>query len=287
MWFLIKQGLKGFKHSKISLFLNIGMLTILLYTIGISIILGYNLLYVVKNVQNQFVIKIYLDPTLQEKEIQELIGILKKDEMIYSVTYISPEEGIKQLSAFLNTDLEGILDENPLPPVLNCTINELYLSPSFVEKFISRWKKDKRILDIDFPEKKLKIFEQRGLPMVLGIFIFMMMMFIFSVMLVNYTIRNSILAREKEILLTRLLGGTHFYIRFPLFVEGAIVGTLASGVVILMLIATRYIFDIIDISFIPFWNELYVFILAVGLLIGTLGSQLAVKQYLYADEEML
>lgn len=285
--FLVKQGLSGFKNSRLTISLIIMALTAFLYLNGLMAIVGYNLIDVVKNIQKQITIKIFVDPTVSESDLKKISNELASDPIIASIKYISPENGLKELSNFLGENMIKMLDENPLPPVFELEINELYLSDRLISEFVKNLKKNSWLLSIDYPKKKLQLYEKYGLSLFLIVVLASAFFFFVSVALVNSTIRVSIKDRQKEIILTRLLGGTNYYIRFPLFVEGVIVGTIASLTTILLLIITRYISQLFDLNFLPFWKELYWYVLVLGLFIGMVGSQIAVKKYIYMDEEML
>ncbi len=262
-------------------------ISVFLYFFSASIILGYNVLIFTKNVQNQFTLKIYLDPTLKEKQLQQLLKRIQGMESIQSVEYVSPDEGLNQLSLFLNTNLKSILKTNPLPGLFKCKLHEYYLSTEDVKKVSRKIRDLKGVLSIEFPFEKLKILESYGLPIGLISILMMILIFFVSVVLVHFTIRVVIEGRQKEILLTRLLGGTHFYIRFPLLVEGIAVGLISSCIVIVLIHMTRMISSALDFHLFREWDLLYLGVLGTGILMGILGSQIAVKKFLYMDEEML
>lgn len=287
MWFWIKQGLRGIKAARVTVFLNILMLFIVLYMSGISVIVGYNLLHGIKNLQDRFIIKIYLNPALSEQEAEKLMAEIRQQGVMGKVHLISPEEGLKILNEYLGANLSDILDENPLPYVIEGTISQFYLNESNLVPMIQKWEKDERILHIDVPYTLLRLLETYGYPLFLGILVFLIFVLAVSVKLVRYTIFISVKDREKEIMLTRLLGGTAFHVRMPILIEGLLIGMISGLMVVFALSFTHSFLQYFQLAILPFWKELYLIIFLIALFTGIFGSQVAVRKFVYGDEEML
>ncbi|MAZ53062.1 MAG: hypothetical protein CMO31_03490 [Trueperaceae bacterium] len=103
------------------------------------------------------------------------------------------------------------------------------------------------------------------------------------------SIRAAIAARGEEIEVMRLVGATRRFIRAPFLVEGFLLG-LFSSVVTLSLIVPSYLFVIdrltVTFPFVPLvrdslqLSQVAALITALALLIGLVGSTIAVSQYL-------
>lgn len=103
------------------------------------------------------------------------------------------------------------------------------------------------------------------------------------------SIRAAISARREEIEVMRLVGATRRFIRAPFLVEGFLLG-LFSSVVTLALIVPGYLFIIdrltVTFPFVPLvrdsllLSQVAALITALALLVGLVGSTIAVSQYL-------
>jgi len=101
-----------------------------------------------------------------------------------------------------------------------------------------------------------------------------------AVITIGATIRVSLLAREQEISIMRLVGATDAFVRAPFLIDGFIKGVL-GGLLALLLIWVAY--RVIDTRFIKlvFFDERLVFAgLAAGALIGIAGSATSVWRHL-------
>lgn len=109
-----------------------------------------------------------------------------------------------------------------------------------------------------------------------------------TVFMVSYTIRLTILGRQAELELLRLVGATNNYIRTPFLIEGVLQGILGSTVGIISLytlfqwIKLRFsgpgILTIFEFSF--FQGPTVATIIFISVLLCTVGSYLSMQKFL-------
>lgn len=112
-----------------------------------------------------------------------------------------------------------------------------------------------------------------------------------AVFLISNTIRMTILSRQREIQIMRLVGAKNGYIRWPFFIEGAWVGVLGA-IIPSILIAFLYRIGYVGLqkslaqeelyllnphTFVP---ELILFMVVVGVVIGSIGSIVSMRRFL-------
>ena len=101
-----------------------------------------------------------------------------------------------------------------------------------------------------------------------------------SIIIIGATIRVSVLAREKEISIMRLVGATDGFVRAPFLIDGFVKGILGG---LLALLLTWIAYRAIDTRFIRlvfFDPRLVVIGILCGALIGVLGSATSVWSHL-------
>ena len=123
---------------------------------------------------------------------------------------------------------------------------------------------------------------------VIAVILVIMLTFV-AFVFINNTIRLAISARRREIAIMRLVGASNGFIRGPFLMEGALealIGALLSigalqlvvGVVLPRLEnSLQFLVIAVDPAIVGFT---YVVLLAVGILIGLLGSAIAMGRYL-------
>ncbi len=111
-----------------------------------------------------------------------------------------------------------------------------------------------------------------------------------SMFLISNTIRVTILARRKEIGIMKLVGATNYFIRWPFFIEGALIGLVGS----LVTSGVLYIGyssltnsvqgdPMLGLQLIPFediWVLLCGLLVGLGVLIGVWGSTVSIRKFL-------
>lgn len=114
---------------------------------------------------------------------------------------------------------------------------------------------------------------------------------IVAVLLISNTIRITIMSRATEIQIMRLVGAKNSYIRRPYLMEGAWIGALGaiipSGLIYLLY---HMVYSSLNPDFVkggismydPEWFVYAVIgtLFAVGIIIGSIGSRMAMRRYL-------
>lgn len=113
-----------------------------------------------------------------------------------------------------------------------------------------------------------------------------------SSFLITNTIKLAIYSRKREIEIMRLVGASNISIKIPFIIEGLFIGIFGSIVPILMIIfGYSSLYDFFGgelfgsalatlVSPIPFIYYVSVILLGIGIIVGMIGSYLAVRKYL-------
>ncbi|MBB5346719.1 FtsX-like permease family protein [Desulfoprunum benzoelyticum] len=109
-----------------------------------------------------------------------------------------------------------------------------------------------------------------------------------AVFMVAYTIRLTIMGRQAELELLKLVGATNNYIRTPFLLEGLVQGLLGSALGLLALyllfdwIKDRFsgpgLFNLFEFTFLPV--QTFLAIVLVSILLCTVGSFTSIQKYL-------
>jgi cell division transport system permease protein len=108
-----------------------------------------------------------------------------------------------------------------------------------------------------------------------------------SALLIANTIRLSIFSRRREIEVMKLVGATNWFVRGPFMIEGLLCGLAGSLAAVLLLALGKELvlpsilgrIEDTGVGAWPFWQNAAV-LLAVGLLLGALGSGMTLRRFL-------
>jgi cell division transport system permease protein len=113
-----------------------------------------------------------------------------------------------------------------------------------------------------------------------------------SMFLISNTIKLTIMARNREIKIMKLVGATNNFIRWPFFIEGALLGFIGS-IIPVVILAFGY-WKLLNwlqpdgnsslmLKFKPFAEISYalsLLLLGIGIIIGIWGSTISVRKFL-------
>ncbi len=267
-----------------------------LVTVFLSIlVLGGVLVFVyttnalLKEVEQKVNITVYLktDPDPSMDEVQELQTEILSWPEVKTALYVSKEDAWERLKEDFKDSPEVIesISGNPLPASFEITLND----PQTVETVASRFEGLPIVDDVSYGKdvaERLFNFTNQARNFLV---IFIVLLGVVSILLISNTIRLSIFARKREVEIMKLVGATNWFIRWPFIIEGVAVGLIgAAAAVVVVLLGNSFLvgrirdsmpFMAIPLDAVP---TLFVslVLLAVGVVIGALGSALGLRRFL-------
>jgi cell division transport system permease protein len=134
--------------------------------------------------------------------------------------------------------------------------------------------------------------EQHVIDVLQWVFLLVALVLLISAaVLILNTIRMAIFARRREVSVMKLVGATNWFIRLPFMSEGLIQGLLGSGVAAAIVYGLHEVLDKLGANTsgsvlaqmrMTGWEVLItdIVVVAIGVLIGTGGSALAISRFL-------
>lgn len=250
-------------------------------------------------VEDEVSITCYVKDDVSESDCQSYMNKLKSNADVKSVSFTTKEQALENFknSMTSNPDIIDQLDgSNPLPASINVELNDAQK----VSELAGQIEKDsdyKKLCENEsVPGNSIKygqgtverLLQVTNYLRIAGVAVVLILVFI-ALVFINNTIRLAILARRKEIAIMRLVGASNGYIRGPFLMEGALHAIIGSALAIIVielirafgLPALQNSIRFLDLS-IPGSTYFFIYISLVvfGLVIGLLGSLLAMRRYL-------
>jgi len=296
LWRTLKEGFQNFVRNGWLSVATISILTISLYLISLTFMIGITTDLLLKNVQDKINISIYFNPTVEESDIIAVKNNLQSYGEIKSIEYISREQALEEFMEMGNNDpvIKQALDEigeNPLLAslVIKANQSDQYdkindnIEKSYFKEDISRINYDKNKIIIERLNKIVIFSKEIGI--ILGsIFVLIAVLITFN------AIRITIYSHKQEFEIERLVGASNLYIRMPFIFEGIFYGFSASIVsAILLLITAKLISSFVErtisqdnvmsLYLSNFW-QIFGILFVMGILLGVLSSFIAIRRYL-------
>ncbi len=287
MFFL--DALRSLKRNKTITLASIVTVSATLFIFGIFLIVAQTVNLGVESIESKVEIKAYLSDEITSTEQENVKSIITAIEGVKDVTYESKEEAFEKFKERLgenNSILKGFSESrNPLPNSYVITLKETGAA-LLVEEALT----DVRGVEDVGNERETveKIISLAEMIRTIGIVIFVILVLV-SLFLISNTIKLTVYSRRREIGIMKFVGATNWFIRLPFIIEGMIMG-LIGGILSVVVIYFTYQVIYADVTKSTFYAELVTpqYILTnfswqfgvTGLLIGALGSFIALKRFL-------
>jgi|TARA_Y100000814_G_scaffold293479_1_gene275195 cell division transport system permease protein len=281
--YVFSQAMRAIRSNWIA-----SVATITTTTLSLTILSGFSLVSLNLNsalvaLQGELEMAVYLE---NDADITLLLDQINQWPEINEVFYINKEVALMEMIQDLPSLQQGAaLVDNPLPDTLAL---KLY-NPTQTLLISHRLRLLPGVTDVEDGSETVETFIAINYALRISGSILIVVLLASALFAIVNSIRAAIAARGEEIEVMRLVGATRRFIRAPFLVEGFLLG-LFSSVVTLSLIVPSYLFVIdrltVTFPFVPLvrdslqLSQVAALITALALLIGLVGSTIAVSQYL-------
>ena len=294
--YFFKQSLQGFARNLSTTLGSIITIFLSLFIIGLFLMGGAVIQTIVESVENEVSITAYVSDDAKESDIAAAQDYIRGLDGVASVSFTTKEQALEKFREMSSN--AAIVDElggNPLPASIDIELSD----PQKVEEVAQQIESSdqfKKVADEDNPSDSLKygqrtverLFSVTNYIRYIGLALIVLLVFI-ALVFINNTIRLAIMARRKEIAIMRLVGASNGFIRGPFLMEGALHAIIGAALAIVCIELIRNLalprlqaslaFLPIDVAPNTFLF-IYLILLVAGLIIGLIGSMLAMRRYL-------
>lgn len=285
-----RETLKSLGRNAWMSFASVSAVAVTLILVGTFLVIMMNLNHFANNIENDVVIKVLVDETASKEEQSKLETNIKGISDIASVEFSSKEKELDKIQQGFGEQGEALElrdQDNPLRDVFVVKAKEPQDTAKIakqIDQFDSAYKVNYGKEEVKKLFKGLNIARNIGIALIIGL--------IFTAMfLISNTIKITIFARRHEIEIMKLVGATNWFIRWPFFMEGLMLGTFGAVIPIVILIfaynslytwAAPQVADSFAqlLPFNPFVWQVSLILLLIGALIGVWGSLMSVRKFL-------
>ena len=175
-----------------------------------------------------------------EDEAMEYVSDLDAKPFIKSTTFVSREQGAKEMTDLLGEDFLNVFEAAPIPVSVDVTLKADYVSSDSLEVVKNEIMKSPLVDEVVYQQSLVDKLNTnlRKISMVLGVFI-VLLLFI-SFVLINNTVRLNVFSRRFTIHTMRLVGATKSFIRAPFLVQAVFQGLFSALLATLMLVGILF-----------------------------------------------
>jgi cell division transport system permease protein len=269
------------RKSKTNYLSQILVIALMLFVLGLFANIIYHSYVLSNTLKSMQYLRIELK---NDANIAEITTNLSKNKIIKKVEFISKDKGLELLKSSTNTDPTAMLDENPLPNIMNAYLQPT-ATPLDIEKEVYDMNLIEGIAGIDYKKSDSKLLDSFITKSTWVLLILISVLLVISLFIIDSTVRLAIFSRRLSIRSMQLIGATNGFIRKPYLLRALLNGFI-SGLIAVFFIALIYasieyyyptlnlLKDIIQLSIIA------VTIILIGILFTFISTFFSLRKYL-------
>ena len=264
------ESIKSLKRNGWMTVASVSAVTITLTLVGVFMAVIMNATKLAQDIEGNVDVSVFVDIGTKDEEMKKLEKELNDLDHVKKVEFSSKEQELKKIQNEMGDSwklFEG--DNNPLYDVYVVSATD----PSYTKQVAEEAADLKNVSRSDY-----------------GLVAAALLLFV-AMFLISNTIRITILSRQREIQIMRLVGAKNGYIRWPFFLEGGWIGLI--GAILPILIITfgyAWFFQLINPSLLRSHYSLIhpqnivwkinLLMVGIGVIIGSLGSIISMRRFL-------
>ena len=292
--YYFKQAFSSFFRNGFMTLASLVTVTSCLFLFSAFLLFGFNADYIGDQIQSQCQIVAYVDVSCTEAEAMRAYNQISVLPNVGEVTLETKDEALENFRQMLGTNaiaVENIDNTGFLRYSIYISMNDL----AKTEELVAEVQKVEHIAEVknraDVVTKVLRFttFVNRA-----SLAVMLLLTFI-SIFIISNTIKLAVHSHRKEIHIMKFVGATDRFIRWPFVLEGMLVGIISSAISLgLSLWGYHSLIKLVDNNF-PIVKLYYLAstvwimplvwivvgsVLLFGILMGMIGSAIAVRRHL-------
>ncbi len=263
--------------------------TITLLVVSITLVIAGNINNTTKNLEKELTIIVYLEKSSTEEDVTRIKTAIEEMDEVATVSYKSKDEWKLEMSQY-NSSFGTVFEnyeDNPLLDSFTVTVKDAKNLAVTTESI----KKIEKVDTANYGESAIDTIVSVFDIVEKATLVIMIALIFVTAFLITNTIKLTIYSRRSEIEIMRLVGASNIAIKMPFVIEGFLIGVIGSLIPVIVTIYGYIIaYEKLDghiltdilrlIEPTPFIFYSSLLVVALGAVIGMLGSLNAVRKYL-------
>ncbi|MFC1571902.1 permease-like cell division protein FtsX [Candidatus Margulisiibacteriota bacterium] len=288
--FFIIEALRSFRRGALMSLVAIGTISVSLVVFGLFLLLVINLGNIVGAVSSRMDIAAYVEKNLSLESAGALQVKLAQIPGVEKVKFTSRTEAWKRFKQDFGSklNLDEIIADNPLPHTFAVKVR----TPDQLSSVAKQISKIETVSEVRYSGKLIDQIKALLDAVRIGGTALVILISLATLLIVVNTVRLTVLARETDIYIMKLVGATNTFVKWPFIIEGVLIGVL-GGLVSFFVLRFSYVAVSTRISralpFLPLVSNgrlltfIYVAMIAGGTALGMLGAYISVSKVLKAE----
>ena len=286
--YFVKETYKSIRRNGFMRFASISTVAVSLLVLGMFLMIFLNTNNLAQYLESQVQVSVYMQDSATAKELASVKDKLTKMPGVVKVTQVSKQQALERFKKRLGDQqqlLTSLGKENPFPNSFEIQVD----SPERIKVLTPQIGQLPKVETAKFGQEVVEHLFQLTKILRFGGIILVVFLAMATLFIISNTIRLTVFARRKEVIIMKHVGATDWFIRWPFLLEGMTLGF--CGAVVASLFINSIYSGLLErihatLAFLPLLPTypllLYVdvFLLVAGTGIGALGSYISLRKFL-------
>ena len=286
--YFVKETYKSIRRNGFMSFASISTVAVSLLVLGMFLMIFLNTNNLAQYLESQVQVSVYMQDNATGQELAAVKEKLTKMPGVVKVTQVSKTEALARFKKRLGDQdqlLNSLGKENPFPNSFEVQVD----NPERIKMLTPQIGQLPKVETAKFGQEVVEHLFQLTKILRFGGILLVVFLAMATLFVISNTIRLTVFARRKEVIIMKYVGATDWFIRWPFLLEGMTLGFF--GAVIAFILINSIYSGLLErihatLAFLPLLPSspllLYVdlFLLFAGTGIGALGSYISLRKFL-------
>lgn len=286
--YFVRETYKSIRRNGFMSFASISTVAVSLLVLGMFLLIFLNTNHLAKFLESQVQVSVYMEDSVTSEEMQSVEEQLQKLPGVVKVNAVSKGEALSRFKERLGDQdklLEALGEENPFPNSFDVQVDK----PERIKEITPIINEMEKVETAKFGQEVVEHLFQLTRVLRFGGVTLIVFLAMATLFIISNTIRLTVFARRKEVVIMKYVGATDWFIRWPFLLEGMTLGffgaviasVLIRGIYAALLEnihATLAFLPLLPAS--PLMTYVTVFLMLAGTGIGALGSFISLRKFL-------
>ena len=286
--YFIKETYKSIRRNGFMSFASISTVAVSLLVLGMFLMIFLKTKNLAQYLENQVQISVYMQDSATDKELASVKDKLTKMPGVVKVTQVSKQEALERFRKRLGDQdqlLNSLGKENPFPNSFEVQVD----NPERIKVLTPQIGQLNKVETAKFGQEVVEHLFQLTEILRFGGILLVVFLAMATLFIISNTIRLTVFARRKEVIIMKYVGATDWFIRWPFILEGMTLGFFGAVVAFILINsiysglltrihATLAFLPLLPTSPLLFYVDLFLLVAGTG--IGALGSYISLRKFL-------
>lgn len=286
--YFVKETYKSIRRNGFMSFASISTVAVSLLVLGMFLMIFLNTNNLAQYLESQVQVSVYMQDSATDKELTAVKEKLTKMPGVVKVTQVSKQQALERFKKRLGDQeqlLHSLGKENPFPNSFELQVD----NPERIKVLTPQIGQLSKVETAKFGQEVVEHLFQLTKILRFGGILLVVFLAMATLFIISNTIRLTVFARRKEVIIMKYVGATDWFIRWPFLLEGMTLGFF--GAVLASVLINSIYSGLLErihatLAFLPLLSPspllLYVdlFLLVAGTGIGALGSYISLRKFL-------